>query len=536
MATERSELMYRAACRLASCLAAGALLTPLLVGAQEETLASNGPRTFDYHQLTPDLRIQVDPVLSGAGNRIVWGQREDESTSHVVSARFDGSERKLVGRWGADLAQIAVSPDGSRVLHTDGRELRDSSRDGSATRTIVKLETPEIVAITYGGGVPRFQIRRDARKADRGIWIPIQRGLYGVDDTGQPIQLVGPEQVADVVGGHSRQVSPFALPHASQQLGVGGDQRVVFGIHSRRNRLMAYHPEEGLRRIVSNIGNLMAIGIGADGGTLFFVTGGDAQEALWLVNWDGRKRRRVKPPALPGFSWSGRPLQLSASGRFVNLGTGIVLDLETGVPISLVASQPGDRKLLLRGFGAHRASMDASTSRFAFLASARGERQEIATLELNVPLGQLRADSPRITDIRVEPGALTPNPSGARNGLSARIDAKRELLVATWNAIRAGLPDPKIRGGRLDDAGKRGDGVAGDGVYSTSAVGRKLGSALHAPPRRIRIDAEVVDSAGLHHAYAAEVGPFEGEEGKVGAPLEPAVVSGEPGAGGEVDR
>jgi hypothetical protein len=199
-------------------------------------------------------------------------------------------------------------------------------------------------------------------------------------------------------------------------------------------------------------------------------------------------------------------MTLSADGSELLLGSdGVLVDTSTGATQQLAARGgwwSGDPAPVLYD-GLYKATMDASATRFLYLAADARGIQQLATLEID-PGGL--GEAPAIADAAVNPPSLLLDGASAAT-VSARVSTSQTLLRVGDVFLSNGLTDVNVGGDVLLDEGTQGDATARDGIFTNS--GARANCCAVVGPHTVRIKAELRAADGRRHATAVEIGPVE---------------------------
>jgi Tol biopolymer transport system component len=482
-------------------------------------------RTMVYHEFTSlTAPFSDNPVMSANGTRAAFavapGTGDPATPNRIFVVNTDGTGLREVDFYttlcfcGSDLD---ISADGSRVLSTDAVQLRIANADGSGARPLVTLDSNEIwwSDLTSDGSKVFFVLGRDTSVRGTNPSVRMERGIWVVNSDGSGLrQVVGPSQVASVLGTSADKVFPFRT-NGRQALEVSADgSRVVFSTAADGERIFGVNSDgSGLHQLIGPVDFVSHVGISADGTKVVYDVIAppccSTPNVAGVINFDGSGRRALAVPSrsLPnGFPGSRERLQLSADGSRLLLGsTGVLYDTATGAPLQLAAaggSFSSDPAVLVYD-GMAATTMNDRATRFLYLTNAgsTGVRQ-LATLDLNPSsLG----DAPTVSSTIVDPGFLL---SQGRSGatVQAQISASQPVVRVSGVVLRNGLADPNIAQPVLLDDGRNGDATAGDSLFRGNL---STDCCAEIGPRTVRIKAEVRASDGRRHATAVDIEPFE---------------------------
>ena len=249
-------------------------------------IAFEGPSTLDIYvvnadgsgqrRLTRDGAPSVSPVWSPDGRRIAfenWGG--PEGGIHVVGA--DGSGRRTLTRRGQ---QPAWSPDGRKIAFVRSGDIYVMNSDGSEPQSLTRNEASDSdAAWSPDGRMIAFVSGGDPSSA----LTPNQHVLtMNADGSGKRKLARGFGPVWSPDGGKIAYVSERA---GSMDVGVmntdGSGQRTLTRSTLTRSRAVAFIPQPAWS---------------PDGRKILFVSDRDGLEAVYVMNADGSRQRRLTSP------------------------------------------------------------------------------------------------------------------------------------------------------------------------------------------------------------------------------------------------
>lgn len=507
------------------------------------THAADAPqviRTFTHHQVTalPQGISGFRPVVSDSGNRILFGVAPagEGRAPGIAVCDFDGGNLAVIddtpGILTADL-----SADGSRVAWIlNGNEIRVAGPDGRERKTIFKSDGSIIALRVSGDGRTVVFLNGRGMNVQAGDKsISYIRGIYaiGTDGTGFR-RLAGPDEIAKLRGINPDEVgSPnFGTFESSSPLDVstnGG--HVVFGCYAKTESILLGCDGDGGNLHVIAEGhpdkprewydhNFAGVSLSGDGKTVAYVL--FHPDELGVVGFDGQNRRvLIKTGDDPDFAVSAsETVYITVDGRRLTY-YGRHFNTDGSGFFQLMATHQDG---VLRYSEYPRISMDAVGRRFAHFAYTP-QPMQLATMELNVPLDQLRG-APRISQVMIDPPAIPRQKQDVPNSrTSARVESTLTAKVSA-TGFRGGTYDFSLaQGGSVGitdhfDDGKTdasGDDKAGDAIFTRRWLAA-YPDAPADPPRTIRIEAQVQDAGKLFHAEVVEVGLLPVVEGKPAGP------------------
>ncbi|HZS06074.1 MAG TPA: Ig-like domain-containing protein [Blastocatellia bacterium] len=486
-------------------------------GAATVTINVTAPgtvlRTLVHHQITSfagnfNTGTGQAPVLSANGNRAVYamapGTEDPANPNRIFVINADGTGVQQVDSYTTLCfcgSQVDISADGSKVISTEGLQLRIANADGSGALELIRNVEIATIRIAGDGSKVFFLIRRDSG--------PKERGLYVINADGSGLrQIVGPNQVASLLSIPAGEVFPFASD-LGNDLGVSSDgSRIVFATYSRGQRMFGVNPDgTGLHQIIGPIDFVRTTGISADGSKVLyrlnsFATGLDE---VGVINFDGTAQRKLADNDINGptryLGESGDRYSLSADGsRLLAGSSGIVFDTATGVMLQLSA-RFGGFGLLYNSL--YLATMNSTATRFLFAFGDASGINQLVSLDVNpASLGA----APSLTAPAIDPlFVLTNGGSGAT--VTARMTTTNTLLLMEYVFLRGGLFDRDSSFNALyDDGLTAGDAKSGDGVFTSNTVSTNCCTVVG--PRTARLNAMVRTADGRLHATSVDFAPF----------------------------
>lgn len=517
--------------RLSAVLASGGALA-LLGGARPAP--AEVLRTFVHHEITrlpssPNVGGGQGPVLSSDGSRAVFavapGTGDPAKPNRIYVVNADGSGLREVDAYQTLCfcgSLVDISANGLRVLSSDAVQLRIASTEGGGGRTLLTLNSNELAAIRISGDGNRvfFSLRRNAALAS-GTALP--GGIYVMGADGDGLRrIVSSEQVAALLGLPVDQV--FVGANHPQALAVSHDgSRIAFQAYVQavsggfgQGAFAVNGDGTGLVSLIGRQG-FVGVAISADGATVGYATQTlDNTSEIGVVPSGGGERRTLVRQAAGQLSPlpTGMPslfaerLTLSGDGsRLLAGSTGVLLDTATGAALQLSArggyfSTPEDNHFVGTD-GLFHATMNASATRFLYIAFDAANIAQLATLDIN-PSGT--GEAPSVTEVTVEPGfVLLEGRSTAT--LRARVSGPNVPSRVSAAAFHDGLVDRNVSTPVLLDAGSRGDTVAQDGIFAANDLAANC--CAQVGPQTVRVKAEARDASGRRHATVVEIAPFE---------------------------
>lgn len=480
-------------------------------------------RTLAYHEITSltdgvDSNNGIWPVLSENGERAAFttATYSPELVVHIHVIDAEGTGQREVDSYKPLCycsASADISPDGSKVVSTDGIQLRVANADGSGAGAL--LNTGSIVGMKIiDNGQVFFMVKGDTEVQGSSPKIPVQRGIWTINFDGSGLrQIAGPDQIAALLGVAADSVSPAA---GCFDLSSDGS-RMVFAVYTEKRLciLGANSDGSGLHEFVFPKDYFWAInkiGISGDGPKMFYnilpnpccSTPGE----IGVFNFDGTGQRLLinATARLPsGFPGSDDPITMSHDGSRLLLGSsGVLMDTETGEMLALAlrggwwTSDP----LLLVGDGMFRATMNKDASRILFVAADEKVIRQLAILDVNpASLG----GAPDVYEARMPPPFVLTDGRSSSN-ITAKVTTTNTISRVSNAMLLRGMHDANVGEAVMLDDGTQGDLTSGDGIFSNNAI-RANGDAV-VGPRTVRIKAEVRGGDGKRHATAIDIVPF----------------------------
>ena len=482
-------------------------------------------RTLAYHEITSltdgvDSNNGIWPVLSENGERAAFttATYSPELVVHIHVIDAEGTGQREVDSYKPLCycsASADISPDGSKVVSTDGIQLRVANADGSSAGAI--LNTGSIVGMKIiDNGQVFFMVKGDTEVQGSSPKIPVQRGIWTINFDGSGLrQITGPDQIAALLGVAADSVSPAA---GCFDLSSDGS-RMVFAVYTEKRLCILGANSDGseLHEFVFPKDYFWAvnkIGISGDGSKMFYnilpnpccSTPGE----IGVFNFEGTGQRLLinataRLPSPSGFPGSDDPITLSYDGSRLLLGSsGVLMDTETGEMLALAlrggwwTSDP----LLLVGDGMFRATMSKDASRVLFVAGDEKGIRQLAILDVNpASLG----GAPGVNDAQMDPLFVLTDGRSSSN-ITAKVTTTNTISRVSNAMLLKGMHDPNVGEEVMLDDGTQGDLTSGDGIFSNNAI-RANGDAV-VGPRTVRIKAEVRGGDGKRHATAIDIVPF----------------------------
>jgi uncharacterized protein (TIGR03437 family) len=481
---------------------------PLLAVSTDGHPVSSIVRTITYHQLTslpdkgPDFRTST--AISGNGTVIAYAH--DSGPNQIYAMNFDGTGQRLVDSYTPQCycgSFVDVSDDGSKIVSTEGRQIR------LAGSPLITVDT-NVAGLKIEGDGRRifFLLDRDGNIYNGTHGTFVQRGLYVINIDGSGMrQIVGPSAVAALFGTTTPidHISPeFTVTSQNainQSLSVTQDgARIVFGA----NKIAGNGPGaifgvnfdgSGLHFVLGPARSVARLGMSANALKVFY----DAYPSGYtvetgVVNFDGSGQLALREDGLgeaPGVQLTADGSLLLAYDMLYNTdGSGA---LQLSAPLN--ALTPG------------RPIMNATATRFVYSFVFPGTYSQGLT--------QLASAEINPTNFGSAPVLLSPslNPAYAVAGGSTQgtvttgVSPADHVVGVNYSILRDGLVEDLVNGDIfLKDDGTSGDKVAGDGIFTSNNVIAK--STSPAGPRLLRLFAEVSDAAGLVHGTLVDLSPF----------------------------
>jgi uncharacterized protein (TIGR03437 family) len=473
-------------------------------------------RTMAYHQVTslpdtgPDFRTST--VLSGNGALIAFSR--SSKPLQILVMNFDGTGQRQVDSYTALCscgAFVDISDDGSKIVSTEGRQIR--LVDAQGVHALVKTDTG-ISGIKLQGDGRRvfFLVDRDGNLLGSTDSTPVQRGLYVINADGSGLrQIVGPNAVAALFGtAPAGRITPeftVAGNAPNHSLGVVQDgTRIVFGARkaagSGPDAIFGVNLDgSGLHFVIGPVPYVQHLGISSDGSKALYDTNasGALVDQIGVVNFDGSGQRVLRNSGSPSLeNPAGAALQLSADGSVL-----LAYDMLYSTDGSGVLQISTTFNSLTPG----RPVMNATATRFVYAFVPPGTYSQglsqLATMEINpVSLGS----APLIANPVLNPPYVIPG-DVFRGVVTAQIGTTDKVLGISYAIVRDGLVEaPYNADVFLVDDGTTGDQIKGDGVFTSNRVRAPSGPSLGS--RMLRLFAQVSDAAGKRSATLVDVAPF----------------------------
>ena len=475
------------------------------------TAAGTVLRTLVHHQITSltsnfSTSTGGSPVFSASGNRAVFtispGSGDPANPNRIFVINADGTGQQQVDSYTPLCfcgSQVDISADGSKVISTDGLQLRIA--DGGGARQLIRdVEIPTI-RIAGDGSKVFFLIRRDSGGKERGLYV------INADGSGLR-QIVGPGQVASLLSIPAGEVFPFSSD-LGNDLSVSSDgSRIVFATYSRGQRMFGVNLDgTGLHQLIGPTDFLKATGLSADGSRALYKLGdfATALDEVGVINFDGTGQRKLADNNINGptryLGETGDRYFLSADGAQLLAGSsGILFDTATGVRLQLSARFGG---LGLLYNSVYLATMNSTATRFLFIFRDASGINQMVTLDLNpASLGA----APDVTAPAIDPLFALVN-GGSRATITTRMTTINTLLLIECIFLRDGMFDRDSSFDSLyDDGLSAGDVKAGDSIFTSNAVSADCCAIIG--PRTARLNAMVRTGDGRLHATSVDFAPF----------------------------
>jgi hypothetical protein len=508
-----------------------ARFSPLFLEALEERCVPSVVRTLVYNEITSlsrnfgNMNVNLGPRLSASGNRAVFYDApgpEANRTNDIYVINSDGTGQTLVDSYLQDCfcgAQADISGDGSKVISTEGVQLRIANADG----------TGRLPLVTDGGGIGIGTIRlsTDGTKvffvlnSDTTFSVPTQmpaqRGVWVINADGTGLrQVVGPNQLLSQLGLTNPAAAGWGATSADEYLGVSDDgSHLVFAVNITVGTTTA--PEiftvnldgSGLSQLALNYANVVAlrgVGISGNGSEAYYsVTdgpccSGPSELGVFSVANPSQHTVLVTNAGFPDSQFpSGARNQLTDDGSQLLAGdTGVLINTTTGATLQLAMvcdSFSADAGTLV-GNTMLEPTMNSTGTRFLYTSLDANGINQLATLDLN-PSGL--GNAPSVTNPITNPDFLVNN-VGSSTTLSAQVTAPGTVRRVATAFLNNGLDDHTVNAAVLLDNG------TGTNTFSASGITTFDASTLG--PRTVRFKAESTGSDGRRHATAIDVEPF----------------------------
>lgn len=478
-------------------------------------------RTLVYHEITalttgPNRDNGQQPVLSDDGNRAAFaiapGSGTPDNPNRIFVVNAEGSELREVDSYTSLCfcgSEVDLTADGSRVISSDGVQLRIAEADGSGAAELIAFNSGEIKSIRFAGDGSNvfFLLRRDT--SVRGTNMPIERGLYVIAPSGGlPRQIVGPNQIAAQLGLQPNEVFPFDINGHSLDVSNNGF-RIVFGVNASGHRLFGVNLDgTELHQILpaAPSGQISHAGISGDGSKILYGFCCGVPDEIGVIDFFGAGRRILATPE-PGMAWPGSELvQLNYDASLLLLGSsGRLINADASGVLQLAArgqSFSSDPPPLLYD-GLFVATMNSSATRFLYLAGDQNRVEQLAVLDIDpVNFGE----APSITRPSTDPAYVLTN-GRSPSAISAGVSATNTVVRVNYTLFHNGVMDSEFLYRVMTDDGANGDATAGDGVFTYGSL--QTTSNTEVGPRTVRINAEVRANDGRRHSTAVEFEPFE---------------------------
>jgi hypothetical protein len=480
--------------------------------ASDTAIAASVVRTLAYHEISAFTgNATTGPLLSANGTRIAYavapGTEDPLKPNRIFVMNSDGSGNLEVDAYTSLCfcgSMVAISGDGNTVVSSDATQVRVAGADGSKKGSLV-LTSNEIsdIAISADGLQIFLLVRRDAASGA----MPIERGLWTMNADGSGLhQVVGPTQVAGVVGTTADKVFPFAVcgvsmvasadgKHIALAVAIGGVGDTIFAVDAG-----------GLRKlmgpVVSDGIGVHRIGISGDGGKVsYIVQPKGSGRQVGVMGWDGGGAKVITETNVPPYCASR--LDLNGDGSQLLFGDqGFMYPTAGGDPLTLLQQQwAGEEGQVGSGGDGAQMTMTADAKRFAYANTDRNIRQ-FAMLSLD-PASAGPGPSVAMPTLST---ASIPRDRSVSAVLTAHVEGGGTLAGVGSTVYVKGFEDTfgSYVSGRLGmrDDGMRGDATAHDNVFTADGVAAGSGAAVG--PRIVRIKAEAKAADGRRNATAID--------------------------------
>jgi hypothetical protein len=468
--------------------------------------------------------------ISADGTKVISVQGPTADTYHIRMVNADGTGEHEVIAIAYGYIQDRLSSDGSKVFFTDDRDFEvrvpvtSLTRTGT-TATVVTASPHEFVTgdqisvsgadqVEYNGRFTitvvnpttfTYTVFGDPATPATGTIVAaknLTKGLYVVNADGSGlIQIVSGAQIGTLLGVPTDNI--YVTTGGPSLAMTTGYSQIVFGVGSVG---VGYYvlgvtfdgsQGSGLDPILF-AQSVWHAGISGDGSKVFYdISVPSAPNDAGVINFDGSGRTVLARSDSFGYPASDDPMQISADGSQLLMGTSSVLiDTTTGAKLQLAARGgwfSSDPAPLLYD-GMFRATMNSTATRFLYIAGDNNGVRQLATLDIDPDnLGA----APSLDNLSIDPSAIVAG--GAPAMVSATVSTTNTLIRVSNAVLREGLDDGLVNHAvMLDD---------GTGVFSSNQISAYSNAVPG--PRTVRVKAEVRDSAGFRHATAVEFDPFE---------------------------
>jgi len=474
---------------------------PLLAVSTDGRPVSTVARTIAYHQLTaiPDKGPDYRTSFAISGNGAVIAYAHDSGPNQVYAMNFDGTSAHQVDSYKAECycgSFVDVSDDGSKIVSTEGRQIRLAGTGSS----LVTVDTG-VAGLKIEGDGRRifFLLDRDGNIYNGTHGTFIQRGLYVMNADGSGMrQIVGPAALAALFGtSANNSLSPeFTVTSQNainQSLSVTQDgAHIVFGA----NKFAQNGPGaifgvnldgSGLHFVLGPMRYIVRVGISTNALKVFYdaYPSGSTVET-GVVNFDGSGQLALRHDGLgeaPGVKLTADGTLLLAYDILYNTdGSGA---LQLSAPLNPLT--PGSPV------------MNSTATRFVYSFVFPGTYSQgltqLASAEIN---STSFGSAPLLVNPSVDPAYAVAG--GSKPGtVSTGVSPTNHVVGVNYSILLNGLVEDLVNGDIfLKDNG--------DGTFTSHNV--TAASTSPAGPRFLRLFAEVSDSAGLLHGTLIDLSPF----------------------------
>ena len=489
-------------------------------------------RTLVFHEITSfpgpandgefNWANTITPMISDNGERVTFTKNNytDRKTRTYIVFTDGVSPRELDSFDLNGGGQSEISPDGSKVVvdnrNNGATELRlcdDTSL--KSTFALDGLNGLQDFRINNNGQI-YFRLDGDTNVRGSSPPITVKRGIWRINFDGSGLtQIVSADQVASLLGVSADSIGfpgcfQFGLdltPDNSRIVFVASSSKGshIIGANSDGSGLREYtFPKDYIRSMYPAINS---IGISGDGSKVYYIinpTNPWGTVEVGVFNFDG-SGRRILINGSPDYYVPKYYGKLNYDGSMLFLGGDrellVALQNDSRMQVASLGGWDSSEPALV-GDGLWNARMDGKGDKFLYSTKDSIGRVQLAVMEVNpADLGE----APRIDNPKIEPSYLLANDSSVTN-VSASIVTTNRLVGVGSDFFLNGLQDQSNSGRiSLNDNGKNGDLVAGDGIYSGVIRGNPN---MPIGPRIVRIKAEVKGNYGRRHATAVDLSPF----------------------------
>ncbi|MCO5220818.1 MAG: hypothetical protein M9947_04440 [Thermomicrobiales bacterium] len=441
--------------------------------------------------------LQGAPLISADGSTAIFAiNRKDgpngELVGHVYRMLLSSGVPQEVGVVGSS-PQLDVSRDGQtiliRTLPNTGNKLyvADLAQNNLVLEEDGGTELTDAV-LNQEGRVIYFTIRRDTKIV--GVDEPVRAGLWAIDAAGgnlRPVVLL--DDIRDLVG--ADEGDQLTVPEILT-MGISAvADRAVFAIRN---------DTKGEWYVISSLGDggetqllhgpsefVWRVTMSGSGSTVFIadvVLGDESRTPRFTIVGPAGGSPRELPPMIAGGTGVGsRGLMLSYDGSILlGGGTGLMMYTADGVVRSMLSNCA---QLTNVPSYLEAATMSSTGHHVLFLGAYPGGSR-LVVIEVQTD-GALTA--PNDNQVTVEPAAIE---AGAADTLTITVE-ERATPARVCATLRRGTD---VLAGPLDlnDEGRNGDEVAGDGVYTRDEV--VLPASIDPGDLTVRVAIEVDDPDG----------------------------------------